>query len=345
MSAAPFRIEGFDARSWHRLITLVAPGLTSYAPASNERGARTTGGFLFVLYDDDGVVSALHSLRGAVTLDAWGGPASLEACADALGSRFGLAARVGAIEALYEQLGARLQHDDDPWELVLLAASAVRELMDHGVMHLVPASRTPVPLPPMEFVRAAWDHVLPDGHAFALVLFDGIDVETALVARRRGAGLDLCLGPESLRRMVGPLAGDLRHDFRAVRTAIEREVAPLSCGVFMATDTLRALLLSDASGDWARAIARREAVIAPMPPWVAMAAGAGALRHAASRSRRVVAGIDFADLLGPIARRAQELLDGVDLRAMLGFDPLELLGALLRQSRSANTPDDTRKEP
>ncbi len=342
------RVTGFDARSWHRLVSLVAPGLSSHAPAARERGVRTVGGLLFVLYDESGVVRALHSLRGAVELPTWRGPSDLEACAKSLDTSFAVAAEAGAIEELYERVGGRVHVGDDAWETLLIVLGAAREMADEGELRMIPTMARGVPLPPPDVVRRAWDHVVPDGHALVLALFEGVELETAMVLRRRGAGVDAVLGPEALRRMVGPLGGDFRRDFRVVRAAVEREVAPVSCGVFAPTSTLRDLLISDESGAWARALATREVVVDPMPPWIAMAAGAGALRAVGKRSREVLLGIEALGLLGPFASRAQrvgDLLASVDVRALLGFDPLDVIGTILRGSSTAREPADDDREP
>jgi len=339
------RITGFDARSWHRLVTLVAPGFASHAPVASERGARAEGGALFVLYQETGVVRALHSLRGAVTLPGWEGPASLEACARALQTRFAVAAEVGALEELYERVGGRLDPKDGLAETALLVADAVRELAREGELHMVPSLNRSVPLPPPEVVQRAWDAVLPDGYCFTMALYEGVELETGFVARRRGGAVDLVLGPEALRRLTGPLGGDFRRDHRVIRAAVEREVAPLACGVFAPTATVRELLREEAAGAWARAIATRDVVVDPMPPWIAMAASAGAVRAVVSRSRRLFAGLEVLGLLGPFAAQATGVLAGLDLKGLLGFDPLDIIGVIVRRSESARRPSDDEHEP
>jgi len=339
------RVTGFDARSWHRLVTLVAPGFASHAPTAAERGVRREGGVLFVLYQETGVVRAIHSLRGAVSLEGWAGPSSLEACARALHTRFALAAEVGALEELYERVGGRLDPKDGVVETLLVALDAVRELMGEGELHVLPSLGRTVPLPPPEVVRRAWDAVLPEGHAFALALYEGVELETGFVARRRGGTIDLVLGPESLRRLTGPLGGDFRRDHRVIRAALEREVAPLACGVFAPTALVRSLLREEGSGAWARAIATRDVVVDPMPPWIAVAASAGAVRAVASRSLKLVAGLEVLGLLGPFAEQARDVLGGLDLKGLLGFDPLDVVGAIVRRSENAQREPADADEP
>ncbi len=341
------RFSGFDARSWHRLVTLVAPGLGSHPPYAHARRAGERGGMLVVLYHAGRVLRAVHTQRGVVAAEVWPGPEGLEALAQAHGTRFAVAAEAGALEELGERVGGRLHAGDDPWATVLIVAGAVRELVDEGQVHLVPRVSTAVPLPPADVLRRAWDHVLPEGRTAVVALFDRDELDTAVVVRRQGAGLDRVYGPEALRTMVGPLGGDFRRDYRVLRAAVERDLGPVAAGLYTTTAALRGLLQSAVPGAWARAIAARDVVVDPLPPWMAVAAGASALRAAAAQSRRVMAGLELLGLMTPLARRVREIgemVGEIDLRGVLGFDPLEVLGGLLRRSSSAEHPDEDEGE-
>ena len=76
------RIEGFDARAWHRLVTLVAPGLASRAPHERDARAAQDGGTLLLLYNESRVLRALHTHRGVVRESAWPGRAGLASLAE-----------------------------------------------------------------------------------------------------------------------------------------------------------------------------------------------------------------------------------------------------------------------
>ena len=129
MSARGWQLRGFDARSWHRLVTLVAPGFASHAPASREREARSEGGLLFVLYGEAGVVRALHSLRGAVELPMWAGPSSLEACAASLDTRWHFIGHLQTNKARFVAPIASVVHSVDTAKL---AAELGRRAADAG---------------------------------------------------------------------------------------------------------------------------------------------------------------------------------------------------------------------
>lgn len=333
--------SGFDARSWHRLVSLFVPGLASQPPERWARRAATRGGVLLVFHDGVRVLRAVHTLRGPLAADAWQGPETLRAMAARTHTRFAVALRTGALESFFERVGGRITAHDDPFVTASLVLGVARELLEDGAAYVLPEVPRGVPLPPVDVALRAWDALLPDGRTAALVLFEGEHLDTALLARRRGLCLDRLHGPEVLHRLVGPLGGDFRRDYRVIRAAIERDLGPMSVGVFAQTDTFRALLRRDDAGAWARAVAARDVVVDPMPPWFAVAAGAGAMRAAARRSRDLFAGVELLGLLDPVARGLRVLAERageVDLQALLGFDPLRVLSALLRQSETV--PDD-----
>jgi hypothetical protein len=278
-------VAGFDARSWHRLTTLVAPGLASRAPHQFDARAGEPGGSLVVLYRDTRILRALHTHRGVVDASTWAGPSELGTLSQTHGARIAVAAEAGALEELYERLGGRLRSHDDAATTLLTCLAAARELIDEGALHIWPrlfAERIPLPTPAV--LGRAFDFVLPRDKACVVVLFDGDVLDTAVLVHRDGSAIDHVYGPEVLREITGPLGGDFHRDHRVVRGAIERHVAPLSFGLYSETATLAALLRSTTPGAWAAALAVRDVVLDPMPAWAAVAAGAGVFRAAAHSS-------------------------------------------------------------
>jgi hypothetical protein len=336
-------ITGFDARSWHRLVTLVAPGLSSRAPHEFDARAAEEGGTLLVLYHGERILRAVHTHRGVVAAGAWPGRDDLGALAQAHGARFVLAAEAGAVEELYERIGARVRLDDDLATTVLLALGAARELEDEGQLHLWPRLVDQrIPLPTATVLKRTFDFVLPDGRAALVALFDGDAIDTAVLAIRRGATLERVLGPEVLREVVGPLGGDFRRDYRVIRPAVERAFGPLAFGVFAETATVHALLRDERAGVWAEAIAARDVIMDPMPAWLAMAAGAGVVRAAAARSKGLMAGLGILGALNPTVRRIREVAEavsGLDVERVLGFNPFRVLAEILRRSSPGDRGD------
>lgn len=349
MISVDTQIRGFDARSWHRLVTLVAPGLASRAPHEFAARATEEGGTLLVLYHQTRILRAIHTHRGVVDAAVWPGPENMEALARAHGARFVLAAEAGALEELYERLGGRLRIDDDAITLSLVTLGALRELHDEGELHFWPRwidQRIPLPTPAV--LHRMFDFLLPDGQCAVITLFDRAEIDTALLIRRRGEALDRVYGPEALKDIVGPLGGDFRRDYRIIRTAVERTMGPLALGLFAETATIHSLLRTDRPGAWAEAIALRDVVIDPMPLWLAAAASAGVVRAAANRSRGLITGLGLLGALSPTMRRLREMADavtdavtGFDFERVLGFDPLRVLAQILRRSSpSGSQPRD-----
>jgi hypothetical protein len=343
------QFRGFDARSWHRLVTLLAPGLASRAPHEFAQRAAEDGGTLLVLYQGPRVLRALHTHRGVVLVDAWPGPEGLAELAQAHGARFAAAAEAGALEELNERVGARLRIDDDAPTTLLVLLGAARELYDEGAVHLWPdLVPSHVPLPTPAVLRRVFDFLLPEGRAALVALFDQDQIDTAVVLHRRGGALEQVLGPEALRELAGPLGGDFRRDHRVLRQAVEREIAPLAVGLFSETATVHTLLRATKPGAWTSALATREVVLDPMPGWLAVAAGAGAVRAAAARSRGLLAGLGLLGTLNPAMKKIREAVDAVgafDPTQVLGFDPLRVLAEVLgRSSASGSTPRDSRED-
>lgn len=340
MADGETRWSGMDTRSWARLVSLVAPGMAPLPPRHHARDGSLPGGLLLVAHDGTRVLRALHTLRGVVATEGpWAGRETLAALAAQCDTRFAVALRRDAAERFMERVGGRCTTADDAVDTTLLALGVLRELIDDGALDVLPSPLRSVPLPPVEVVRATWDRVLPDGHSAVIALFEGPALVTGLALRRRGGVIDQVHGVESLRAWSGPLGGDFRRDHRVIRAAVERALGPVAVGLFAPEATVLDLLRAEAPGGWARAVAVRDVMVEPMPPWAAMATGVSALRAAADESRRWAFSAD--GWLAKTTRKVIDLAGTIDLQAVLGFDPLAVLGVVLRESRTRPTqPDD-----
>lgn len=340
MADGTTRWNGLDARSWARLVSLVAPGLAPLTPAHHAREAPLAGGLLLVAHDGTKVLRALHTLRGVVATEGeWAGRSTLAELAARCDTHFAVALRRDAAERFFERVGGRCTTDDDAVETTLLALGVLRELIDDGAVDLLPTPLRAVPLPPVEVVRATWDRILPDGQSAVVALFEGGELVSGLALRRRGGVIDQVHGVESLRAWSGPLGGDFRRDHRVIRAAVERSLGPVAVGLFATEATVQALLRDEESGRWAKAVAVRDVIVEPMPPWAAMATGVSALRKAADESRRWA--FDADGWLARATRKVVDLAGTVDLQSVLGFDPLAVLGVVARESHPRpTTPDE-----
>ena len=340
MADGATRWSGMDARSWARLVALVAPGMAPLPPRHHARDGLLPGGMLLVAHDGARVLRALHTLRGVVATEGeWAGRETLAALAARCDTRFAVALRRDAAERFFERVGGRCTTDDDAVDTTLLALGVVRELIDDGALDVLPTPLRSIPLPPVEVVRAAWDRILPDGHSAVVALFEGPELVSGVAVRRRGKVIDQVHGVESLRAWSGPLGGDFRRDYRVIRAAVERSLGPVAVGLFAPEAKVLDLLRDESPGGWARAVAVRDVMVDPMPPWAAMATGVSALRAAADESRRWA--LDADGWLARATRKVMDLAGTVDLQAVLGFDPLSVLGVVQRESRPRPTqPDD-----
>jgi hypothetical protein len=183
-------------------------------------------------------------------------------------------------------------------------------------------------------VHRTLDALCGDGKALVLGLFDPSGLWTCFVARRRGRGFDVIAGPDELRPALGLLSGDWRRDYRHLARAVEERYAPLGFGCFAELATFRGLQTDSRPGAWSRAVAVRDVLIAPMPVAVGVGLGVDGVRYAMQSLRVLTERVVPVALLGPVAAAARSRVakaTGKDIGAMLGFDPLAVLRALLER--------------
>lgn len=344
MISANLRFEGFDARSWTNLISLFAPGVVARmtteivdddAPEMTEPAAfeRRSGMLVVVVDEDDRVLKAFHTVRGRIKGLSYAGPDHLEAMCERYGARRCFVLREGVLEEISERAARRLDRSDDYVAQLLTVARAVREMSDAGAFLSWPRPLATVPIPTGAMVARALDTVFPDNRAMVSVLWKRGVPWTGLVMRRRGGLIDLIAGPDLIARWSGPLGGDWRRDYRVITAAVDRAVAPVHLGLFGEVTTLRSVLRSAEPGAWARAVAVRDLIAHPMPPYVAVALGADVVRAMAQRSARWLGGIDAVALMGPYVNYMRgRIAEVASVTATLGFDPLKLLAGWLQRS-------------
>lgn len=350
------RFEGFDARSWTHLVGLFSPGTVDRArtdgPESDdpEIGKREAGrqarGTLTVVVDEQGLVlKALHSRRGRVRDLVYEGADDLPRLLEEYGVQRVVLLREGALEELAERIALRVEQGDDYLSQCIELMRAVRELEDAELIRVHPRAFAQVPIPSAATVRRAFDLLLPDDSAALLVLWDQGQPYTSIAVRRREGAIDRVVGPDLIARYAGPLGGDFRRDYRVLGQAVSRAVAPLHVGIYTELETARALLRNPDPGAWARAVAVRDVIVHPTPPYVAVALTADAVRAAARVSSRILGGLDVLAPLSPLGNLLRSRVSDIaSVTRTLGFNPLEILAAAQRRGAPPEAEDTQGEE-
>jgi hypothetical protein len=327
--SANLRVTGYDSVSWLRLLSLF-----EVQPGRGGAGDERRQGTLVVVEDEQGAAcAAFISDRGHVATDGYASRADLARLCEEHGVRRGVALRAGTIEELTERAAEQILATDDYAAQWLALVRIARDLRREGALELWP-QRDDLPLPSAQMLTRAVDVILPDEHAFAMVLWEETELWTALVLRRRAAEIDLIAGPELVLDVVGPLGGDYRRDHRAVSRALSASIAPLHLGLYAQRQRFERLLRNAEPGAWAKAIALREVIIDPAPAYVHVAAGADALRATARKTSELFGHLDLelvSALFEPVARFAREqVMHVASVTGLLGFNPLQALARKLR---------------
>lgn len=338
------RFEGWTTGDWMRFVGLWQPRATPEREPTRPRGG------VVVVHEDGQILKLLHTKHGrldpasvpqpaeqagerALALRT-GQPSALGQLARAHHASWALGVRLGALDDVMERFGARARRGDDLTAQAIQLVTIVREMIGEGSIASWPQRLRGVPVPSAAVVRRTFDALCPDGRAIALGLFDAEGLWTSFVARRRDGAFDVIAGPDELRPALGLLSGDWRRDYRHLARAVEDRYAPLAFGCFAEVARFRALQTDPTPGAWTRAVAVRDIVLAPMPLAVGVGLGVDSVRYAIE-SLRVLTGriVPFA-AMGPMVDAARARIakaTGKDLGALLGFDPLAALRALLER--------------
>ncbi|MFW6051181.1 MAG: hypothetical protein ACODAU_08400 [Myxococcota bacterium] len=323
------RFEGFDSRTWSHLLSLFAPAAGDSARESSPRGT------LLVVVDHEGdPLAALHVGRGR--LDDVPVPVDPAALCATYGARRCIVLRDGALDELAERVALRLEPDDDYLAQGLATLHAVRELQAAGLLHTWPSRHANVPIPTVATVHRALDLVLPEGRVAVIALWRGTHLWTATALRRGAGGIDQVLGSDPIGHWCGgTLEGGFRQRAADVLAAVHEHLGPVHVGVFAEAHSVKRLLRQAEPGAWAAAVAGKEILVQPMPPYVAMALGADVLRAITRSSSRLLGErFDPTATLLPFATAVRQQLERArSLTQLLGFDPLELLSRYLDPDR------------
>jgi hypothetical protein len=341
--ARDVRLEGFTTDDWVRLSAVfhTSPSRAEHADGEGTERAspeKAKGGVIAVTTAGR-LRKLLSTRRGRLELAEQAWPEPLADLAARHEARWAVALEHGALEDVMERFAARVRREHDALAQIVVFVGALRELEAEGKIRVWPWKLGSWPVPNERVLLRALDALCPDGKAILLGVFHEGELFTGIVARRKGTGFDLLLGPDKLRPEMGLVSGDWRRDYRHLARAAERAAGPLALGCFGELDTLRQLVHSPAPGAWAAAVAARDVVLSPAVPAVALPLGIDVGRAA------FVAVRDLAERMGaggwfgaespfaPALSRVRELTGADrDLKKLLGFDPLELLRRLFSRA-------------
>ncbi len=337
MISPDIRIEGFDAQSWGRLLSLF-----STAPADLETSAeqallpnRPEGTLVVIVDDQDRTLRALHTGRGALTGVRYGGSESLPLLARDHGVKRCVVIREGVPEEIAERLAVRLQPGDDYASQWLSCVRILREVQSAGMMRVWPRPLASVPIPAMTTLQRALDMLLPDDHCWVLALWSGTHLWTTFVVHRHRGQIATVVGPDRIRQWTGPLGGDFRRDYRHIVRAVSTHLAPVHFGAFTDVGVLDHLLHTSHAGTWAKHVAARDIIVHPTPPYAMVVLGADAVGGAARRAAKWAGGLDMLKLLRPVVRELRSQVTSVSsVTEILGFNPIQIWSQW-RQGRDA----------
>ncbi|MGK3997800.1 hypothetical protein [Sorangium sp. So ce1024] len=332
MLSPDVRFEGFTATDWVRVLSLFRPR----RPGSEEREPGRPRGGVVAVHSAGRLRKLMHTDAGRLRVDdaQRGLPRSAEELAARHHASWAAVIEAGALETIVERFGARTRRGDDLLAQSLLLLQLAREELHAGRIDLWPARLRGVPMPSAGVVRGTQESLVGVGKTMVIGLFEGGELWTSIAMRRDARGLNLILGPDEVRKDMGLLAGDWRRDYRHLSRAIEERAGELSLGCFAEAETIRKLEVDPSPGAWARAVAVRDVILAPVPAALAIPLGIDAGRAALSALRAIADRIDPVGIVAPAVRAVLERA-GTDseMAAMLPFHPLELLRKLISRER------------
>ncbi len=332
MISDEFAFFGFDDLSWDRLVSLLL-GEKDAAPTKPR-------GVLVVVVDAGGApIASFHTVDGSID------PASLPPLDDlaafcrATAAGACIVMRERAMPGLAEHLAEPLDTEQDFVARVMRFARVLRELGNGNLLRVWPNPLPDLFFPPASTAKPAGDVLLPDDRSVILGVFDGAELWTGAVLRRRSGRFDMLAGPEAILRWAGPLGGAWRRDHRVLLQAVERELGPVHAGLFMELPTARAIFSDRQPGAWALSYASRDLIISPLPGFAAAVLGINGLVGVAQYAFQAMEEMDPDEVARITEGFWRGLTDGQGLAGLLGFSPTEVIAEVWREKIAAHDED------
>lgn len=308
------------------------PAVADAAPP--EPGRRGRGGVVAVTTGAR-LRKLISTESGRLSIREQPWPEPLSELAERHGARWAIELSTGALEELMDRWAERVRREHDALAQALLFIGVLRELEAENKVVVWPWKLSAWPVPHHRVIVRVLDALCPDGKAVCFGAFEGGEVFTTLVLRRKGEGFDLVLGPAELRREMGLISGDWRRDYRHLARAAEAVAGPLALGCYGEVDTLRRLVHHPSPGAWAAAVAARDVIVSPATPAIALPLGVDVGRAAFIAVRDLAERVGAAGWFGPdsplspvLAKVRESTGVDRDVKELLGFDPMVLLRRL-----------------
>jgi hypothetical protein len=328
--AGDVRFEGFTATDWSRVLSLFRPRRA----AGRERDPERPRGLVVAVHGEGRLRKLLHTEVGRLRLEdaARDWPLDAEELARRHHASWAITLEIGALERIMERFAERARRGDDLTAQTISVVALAREEVVAGRIGLWPRRLRGVPIPSPGVVRGTIDSVCPVGRVVLIGLFEEGELWTSVALRRAEDGFDLVLGPDEVRADMGLLAGDWRRDYRHLARAVEERAGPLALGCYAEAATVQRLEVDPSPGAWARAVAVRDVILAPLPAPLAIPLGIDAGRAALGALRSVAERMDPVGVVGPSIGFLRDFAWG-DGDQRMGFKPLLVLRKLLSRER------------
>jgi hypothetical protein len=240
-----------------------------------------------------------------------------------------------ALARLGATVEGQLHYDWDMPRQIVEFWKALRSLRgdaiwaDPPLLDLIPPLRS-------EALQRTFDLLIPNGTSLAAYVIDDDrkGVYSSIIATKNNGDIEsVVMHPAIAHRVAeNELARDWRQRYRRVNDAIGECLAPPSLSIFLERATVRKILLGPPD-TLSREITAGNVVLDPAPAWLLGLIGGAAVAAVATRSARSVARFlpkSARRIAGDLAGAAQERIKGsaADPFALLGFDPIELIGQL-----------------
>jgi hypothetical protein len=239
---------------------------------------------------------------------------------------FVVAVDADALPGLWAEVQARVEVGEDYVAQELAMVRVLREALGKTV-RVDPRLFGVMPLPSYGLLQTTFNQILPDGRSFVFYLTDAGRLWTSLIAVKRGGDITEVVTHAAL---AGEVQFSSVADAKAVLRAVEARFAPPHLGLFLPLRTWHELVAGDRSAV-ARAMANRQAVLDPAPPWLLALVGVGAMAEAATRSVRLAgkllsaSGIGARFIPGGVQMAERLVQTMANPFEALGVDPWEVL--------------------